>query len=68
MYSEPKEALLDVEINVNNHPLTYVEEDIQLNVLTPNSMILGRLAQEKTIICRSKKKTEVMERGILSCS
>ena len=68
MYSEPKEALLDVEINVNNHPLTYVEDDIQLNVLTPNSMILGRLTQEKTIICRSKKKTEVMERGILSCN
>lgn len=56
MYSEPKEALLDVEINVNNHPLTYVEDDIQLNVLTPNSMILGQLAQEKTIIYRSKKK------------
>ena len=34
--------LLDVEINCNNRQLTYIEEDIQLSVLTPNSMILGR--------------------------
>ena len=41
-YNEFEETLLDVEINLNNRPLTYVEDDIQLNVLTPNSIILGR--------------------------
>ena len=41
-YSEFEEILLDVEINLNNRPLTHVEDDIQLNVLTSNSMILGR--------------------------
>ena len=33
--------LLVVEINLNNDLLVYVENDIQLNVLAPNSMILG---------------------------
>ena len=41
-YNELGEILLDVEINMNNRPLAYVEDEIQLNVLTPNSMILGR--------------------------
>ena len=40
--NELEEILHDVEINLNNGPLTYVEDDIQLNVLPPNSMILGR--------------------------
>lgn len=41
-YNELEEILFDVEINLNNLPLTYVEDDIQLNLLTTNSMILGR--------------------------
>ena len=41
-YNELEEIPLAVEISLNNHPLTYAEGDIQLNVLTPNSMILGR--------------------------
>ena len=41
-YYELEEILLDVEINLNNRPLTYVVDDIQLNVLTTNSMIVGR--------------------------
>ena len=31
--------ILDVEVTLNNRPLTYVEDDIQLPVLTPNTMI-----------------------------
>ena len=41
-YNELEEILLDVEINLDNRLLTYVEDEIQLNVFTPNSMILGR--------------------------
>ena len=41
-WSELKEVLLDVEINMNNRPLTYIEVDIQRPNLTPNCMILGR--------------------------
>ena len=38
-FDELKEVLLDVEIALNGRPLSYVEEDAQLPVLTPNSML-----------------------------
>ena len=41
-YNELEQILFDVEISLNNLPLTYVEDNIQLNLLTTNSMILGR--------------------------
>ena len=41
-WSELEEVQLDVEINLNNRLLTYIEEDLEYSVLTPNSMILGR--------------------------
>ena len=41
-WSKLEEVLLDVEINMTNRPLTYIEEDIQCPILTPNSMLLGR--------------------------
>ena len=34
--------ILDVEVTLNNRPLTYVEDDIQLPVLTPNTMMFGQ--------------------------
>ena len=39
---ELEEVFLDVEVNLNNRPLTYIEEDLEYSLLTPNSMILGR--------------------------
>ena len=41
-WSDLDEVWLDVEVNLNNRPLTYTEEDLEYSVLTPNSMILGR--------------------------
>ena len=40
--SELEEVLLDIEIDMDSRPLTYIEEDIQRPILTPNSTILGR--------------------------
>ena len=37
--SELEEVVLDVEVAMNNRPLSYLEEDIQAPVLTPNSML-----------------------------
>ena len=37
--------ILDVEIALNNRPLCYVEDDIQLPVLTPNSLLFRRSNQ-----------------------
>jgi hypothetical protein len=36
---ELEEVVLDVEVALNNRPLTYLEDDIQLPVLTPSSML-----------------------------
>ena len=34
-----EEVVLDVEVALNNHPLTYLDEDIQLLVLTSDAML-----------------------------
>jgi hypothetical protein len=34
-----KEVLLDVEVALNNRPLSYVEDDIQMPLITPESMM-----------------------------
>ncbi len=41
-FKEMQEVLLDVQIVVNNRPLSYCEDDIQLPVLTPNTLIFGK--------------------------
>jgi len=41
-FQELREILLDVEISLNNRPLSYVEEDIQFPTLTPNIMFMGQ--------------------------
>ena len=41
-WNELEEVVLDVEINMNNRPFTYIEEDIQYPILTQNSMVLSR--------------------------
>ena len=41
-WAELEEVLLDIEIILNNRLLTYIEEEIDYLILTPNSLILGR--------------------------
>ena len=41
-YKELQDVLLDIQIVLNNQPLTYCEDDMQLPVLTPNVLILGK--------------------------
>ena len=36
---ELEEVILDTEINLNNLPLMYIDDDIQFPVLTPNILI-----------------------------
>ena len=38
-WKELQEVLLDVEITLNNRPLSYVEDDVQMPFLTPNAML-----------------------------
>ena len=37
-WKELEEVLLDVETTVNNRPLSYIGDDVQMPILTPNSM------------------------------
>ncbi len=37
-WKELEEVLLDVKTTVNNRPLSYIEDDVQMPILTPNSM------------------------------
>ena len=39
---ELEEILLDIEIVLNNRPLIYIEDDIQMPVLTPNLLFYGQ--------------------------
>lgn len=41
-WKELEEILLDIEITLNNRPLTYVEDDIQMPILTPNTLMMVR--------------------------
>ena len=41
-WKELEEVLLDIETTLNNRPLIYVEDDIQMPILTPHAMIVGR--------------------------
>lgn len=38
-WKELEEVLLDVEVTLNSRPLSYVEDDVQLPILTPASML-----------------------------
>ena len=57
---ELEEVVLDVEVAVNNQPLGYMEDDVQLPVLTPNSL----LYRQPSI--REKNDTPMLVRSYLS--
>ena len=38
-WKELQEVLLNVEVTLNSRPLSYVEDDVQLPILTPVSML-----------------------------
>ena len=41
-WDELQDVLLDCEIALNNRPLSYVEDDVQLSILTPSVMMFGQ--------------------------
>ena len=41
-WHELEGVILDVEITLNNRPLGYVEDDVQMPVLTPSAMLYGQ--------------------------
>ena len=41
-WKELQKVILDVEITLNNRPLGYMEDHVELPVLTPNSLLSGQ--------------------------
>ena len=66
--NELEEILLNMEITLNNRLLSYVEDDVQLPLLTPNMMLLGQknalLEQEVTRIKDKdlRRRTKYLQR------
>ena len=54
-WAELEEILLDVEVKLNNRPLSYADEDVQLPLLTPNSLMF---AQPNTLPERQSQYSE----------
>ena len=44
-WNELQEVLLDLEITLNNRPLSYVEDDVEFPIITPNSLMFGNPPQ-----------------------
>ena len=40
-WKELEEVLLDVEVTLNNRPLSYIEDEVQFPVLTPNTLLFA---------------------------
>ena len=41
---EMQEVMLDTELNMNNWPLTYLDEDIEQSTLTTTVLVHGQIA------------------------
>jgi len=41
-WAELEQVLLDVEVTLNNRPLSYADDDVQLPLLTPNSLMFAQ--------------------------
>ena len=41
-WNEFVDVLLDVELTLNNRPLSYVDDDVEMPILTPNVMMFGQ--------------------------
>ena len=41
--AEMQEVMLDIEINMNNRLLTYLDDDTEQPILTPNALLHGQI-------------------------
>ena len=62
-WRELSEVLLDVEVAINDRLLSYIEEDIQLPVLTPSSMLYLRPNQLPELEAHQIKETDLRKRA-----
>ena len=68
-WDELQNVLLDCEITLNNRPLSYLEDDIQLPILTPNIMMFGQpnLLPEEPVELITEKDMRKRARYLKRC-
>ena len=62
-WHELQEVLLDVEVAINNRPLSYIEEDIQMPILTPNTMMFVGSNEIPTLKAHHLEETDLRKRA-----
>ena len=63
-----EEIVLDIQVTLNNQPLMYVEEDIQMSVLIPNTLPYGQpLLVPKKYIYDNVPEMKARQRYINKC-
>ena len=60
---ELEDVVLDVEVALNDRPLSYLEDDIELPVLTPNSMLNINPGQVPVLEARHLEDKELWKRA-----
>ena len=63
-WTELEEVVLDIEININNRPSNYVEDDIELPVLTANSILHINLAYTAEDVHNIPKQEQINLRSL----
>ena len=68
-WDELQDVLLDCEIAPNSPPLSYVEDDVQLPILTPNVMMFGQpnLLREEPVELITEKDMRKRARYLKEC-
>jgi hypothetical protein len=66
-WNEMQEVLLDVEVALNNRPLGYIEDDIQMPTLTPNSMLFVNSNNIPELETHHNRKKQIYENERNSC-
>ena len=67
-WEELEEVLMDAEVSLNDRPLSYVEEDVQYPLLTPNTMmflqsnILPERDPDNIDDCQLRKRTRHLQK------
>lgn len=62
-WAELQDVILDVEVTLNNRPLSYVEDDLQLPVLTPNSLLFGQPNPLPELECHHLETPDLRKRA-----
>jgi hypothetical protein len=62
-------VLLDIELVLNNRQLSYVEDDIQMTILTPNNLMFGQpgTIPEEEVDCIDEASLRKRARYVEKC-